>query len=55
MKRLSDKYLAVHKSLTYISPDSLDNDQLDLQVLACARGLASVAASGQFEDVAVCH
>ena len=55
MQMLSDKYLALRKSLTYIPPDSLDNDPLDQQVLSCARGLSSMAGSGQFEDVAVCH
>jgi len=55
MQMLSDKYLALRKSLTYIAPDSLENDPLDQQLLSCARGLASMAGSGQFEDVAVCH
>ncbi|HEV8412099.1 MAG TPA: hypothetical protein VGQ49_00800 [Bryobacteraceae bacterium] len=55
MQMLSDKYLALRKSLTYIAPDSLENDPLDQQLLSCARGLASIAGSGQFEDVAVCH
>ena len=55
MLMLSDKYLALRKSLTYIAPDSLENDPLDQQLLNCARGLASMAGSGQFEDVAVCH
>ncbi len=55
MQKLSDKYLAMHKSLTYISPDAFDNDPLDQQVLDCSRGLASLAASSQFEDVAACH
>jgi hypothetical protein len=55
MQTLSDKYLALRKSLTYIAPDSLDRDPLDQQILSCARGLSSMAGSGQFEDVAVCH
>jgi hypothetical protein len=55
MQTLSDKYLALRKSLTYIPPDSLDKDTLDQQLLSCARGLSSMAGSGQFEDVAVCH
>jgi hypothetical protein len=55
MQTLSDKYLALRKSLTYIAPDSLDKDPLDQQILNCARGLASMAGSGDFEDVAVCH
>ena len=55
MQAMSDKYLAMRRSLTYISPDSLDNDPSDQKILSCARGLASLAASGQFEDVPVCH
>ena len=55
MQKFSDKYLAMHKSQTYISPDSLDNDPLDQQLLECARGLAVLIAGGQFQDVATCH
>ena len=55
MQMLSDKYLALRKSLTYIAPDSLDKDPLDQQILGCARGLSSMAGSGQFEDVPACH
>ena len=32
MQMLSDKYLALRKSLTYIAPDSLENDPLDQQL-----------------------
>jgi hypothetical protein len=55
MQTLSDKYLALRKSLTYIAPDSLDKDLLDQQILNCAHGLSSFAVSGQFEDVPACH
>jgi len=55
MQTLSDKYLALRRSLTYIAPDSLDKDPLDQQILSCARGLSSMAGGGQFEDVAACH
>lgn len=55
MQTLSDKYLALRKTLTYIAPDSLDKDPLDQQLLTCARGLSSMAASGRFEDVPACH
>jgi hypothetical protein len=37
------------------SPESLDNDPLNQQILDCARGLASLAAGGQFQDVSACH
>ena len=55
MQKFSDKYLAMRKSQTYISPDSLDNDPLDRQILECARGLAALIVGGQFQDVATCH
>jgi hypothetical protein len=55
MQKLGAQYLAMRKSLTYISPDSLDGDPLNQQIQNCARGLASLAASGQFQDVATCH
>jgi hypothetical protein len=55
MQRLSDKYLAMHTSQTYISPDSLDDDPLDQQILDCARGLAALVVGGQFQDVSTCH
>src|ERR1017187_7954392 len=55
MQKLSAQYLATRKSLTYIAPDSLDNDPLNQQIQDCAQGLASLTASGQFQDVATCH
>lgn len=55
MQQFSDKYLAMHKSMTYVAPDSLANDPLDSQILGCARSLASLSVGGQFQDVAVCH
>jgi len=55
MQRLSDKYLAMRKSMTAVSPDLLENDPLGQQILNCARSLASLVAGGQFQDVATCH
>jgi hypothetical protein len=55
MQALTDRYLALHKSQTFVAPDSLDNDPVNQQVRNCARGLAAVTASGQFQDVASCH
>jgi hypothetical protein len=55
MQKLSDRYLAMHKSMAYVSSDSLENDPLDQQIVSCARSLASVAADGQFLDIATCH
>lgn len=55
MQKFSDKYLAMHKSQTYVSPDSLDNDPLNQQILECARDLAALIVGGQFQDVPTCH
>jgi len=55
MQKLSDKYLAMHKSMDYVPTDSLENDPLDQQIVSCARSLASVAVDGQFQDVGTCH
>jgi hypothetical protein len=54
-QKLSAQYLAMRKSLTFISPDSLDNDPLNQQIVNCAQGLTSLTANGQFQDVATCH
>jgi len=55
MKSLSGRFLEANKSRTYVAPESLDNDPLDQRVLSCARGLAAMAASGQFTDDGSCH
>jgi len=55
MQQLTGRYLALHQSLSYVPPDSLDNDPLNENILSCARSLASLAAGSQFQDVAVCH
>jgi hypothetical protein len=55
MKKLSDQLLAARKSMTYVSADDLQNDPLNQGILACARSLASMAATGQFVDGGTCH
>lgn len=54
-QKLSDRYLAMRKSLTFISPDSFDSDPLNQQIQNCAQGLAALTAGGQFQDVPACH
>jgi len=54
MGKLSDKYVNRRADLTYISPDSLDNDDLNQRILACGRSLRSMAASGEFVDDGSC-
>jgi len=56
MQQLSDRFLALRTTASYVSPDTLDNDPLDQKILACAQGMASIAIpGGQFQDVVECH
>ena len=55
MQKLSNKILAARKNMNYISPDALKGDPLDAQILSCARSLAAMAASGQFQDDGSCN
>jgi hypothetical protein len=52
---LSDKYVGLRKSQSFIDQDALASDALNQQVENCARGLAAVATSGLFADVGACH
>jgi hypothetical protein len=54
--QLSDRFLALRSTYTYVSPDSLDHDALDQKILTCAQGMAEQAIpGGAFEDVSACH
>jgi hypothetical protein len=55
MRQLSDKYLQIAKSRTYIAPGALDNDPLDQRIRTCGRSLASMATANQFVDDGSCH
>ena len=55
MQELDNKVLTARKKLDYISPDSVKNDPLDQKILNCARSLAAMAASGEFQDNGSCH
>jgi hypothetical protein len=55
MQRLSDKVVAARKNLNYVSSDTLKNDPLFQQILNCTHTLASMAASGQFQNDGSCH
>jgi hypothetical protein len=55
MQKLSDRYLAMRKQVAFISPDSLDSDSLNQQILNCAHGLAAMAANHSFQDDPACH
>jgi hypothetical protein len=55
MRDLSDKYLQMTKSRTYIAPGSLDSDPLDQKIRTCGRSLASMATTNQFIDDGSCQ
>ena len=55
MQKLSNKVLAARKNMNYISADALKDDALNQQILSCARSLAAMASSGQFQDDGSCH
>jgi hypothetical protein len=55
MSKLSDRYVDQRANMTYISPDSLQNDGLNQRFVACGRSLSAMAASGQFNDDGSCH
>jgi hypothetical protein len=55
MTKLSDKYVNLRASLTYIAPDALQNDELNKRIIACGRSLTAMAAAGQFSDDGSCH
>jgi hypothetical protein len=55
MTRLSDKYVNLRASLTYIAPDALQNDDLNKRIITCGRSLGAMAAAGQFSDDGSCH
>jgi hypothetical protein len=55
MQELSKRILTARKNLSYISADSLKKDPLDQKILKCARSLAAMAASGEFQDDGSCH
>jgi hypothetical protein len=55
MQQMSDQFLAMHVKANYINPDSFDNNSQDQKILACARALASMAATKQFQDEPSCH
>lgn len=55
MGKLSDKYVSMRSKMTYIAPDALQNDELNKGIVSCGHFLATMAASGQFNDDRSCH
>jgi hypothetical protein len=57
MQKWSNKILEARKDMDaakYMSPDALNDDPLFQKILSCAHSLASMSASGQFEDDGSC-
>jgi hypothetical protein len=54
MKQFSEQFLSKRRQSLAINPNSLDNDSLDQQILACGRSLASMAAEGRFHEEPAC-
>lgn len=55
MGTLTDRYVNKRANMTYISPDSLENDGLNQRTVACGHSLSAMAASGQFYDDGTCR
>jgi len=55
IKTLSVKLLAERKMMHIVSPENLNDDPLNQNILTCARSLASMAVGGQFVDDPSCH
>lgn len=55
IRDFSDKYVEKRKDSVGVFPDEIENDPLSQQILDCARGMASMAATHQFQDVPACH
>jgi len=55
MGKLTDKYVKMRTSLTYIEPDAFQNDELNRHIINCGHFLGAMAASGQFSDDSSCH
>ena len=55
MQELSNRVLSARKNLSYIAPNALEKDPLDQKILNCARSLAAMASSGEFQDDGSCH
>jgi hypothetical protein len=55
MANLADKYITARNNMTYVSPDALQNDDLNRRIVACGHSLGAMAASGQFLDDGSCN
>ena len=49
-QQVSDQFLALHAKASNIPPDTFDNNPADQKILSCARALAGMAATKEFQD-----
>jgi hypothetical protein len=54
MSKLTDKYVQIANSRSYIPLDSLNGDALDEKIRTCGRSLASMATANQIVDDGSC-
>lgn len=55
MRRFNAYYLDRWRKALSVFPEDIENDALGKQILECARGMAAMAASHQYQDVEACH
>ncbi len=55
MQKFSDKILAAHRDMQNITPEALEADPLNQQLLNCSRSLVAMASAGRFQDDGACH
>jgi hypothetical protein len=54
MVKLTDKYVTARTNMNYVSPDALQDDDVNQRFVACGHSLGAMAASGQFVDDGSC-
>lgn len=55
MRRFSAKYVERRRTSSGVFPEEIENDATGLQILACAKGLASLTVTHESQDVPSCH
>jgi hypothetical protein len=54
MRKLSDKYLTARRNLQLVRPETITNDRLNQQIVACGHSLSMMVADNQFRDEPAC-
>jgi hypothetical protein len=55
MQQMSDQFVATHAKVSYIAPDSIENNPMNQKILDCSHALTTMAATKQFQDEPSCH